>query len=84
MHCGGEEKRTTSAQIGGQTEYRPGAVLPCLRLPVVCLSRAEVSSSIRLPLPLSTHFPRSSVILSSAARVCPSGPPLVYPSFLNI
>lgn len=47
--------------------------------------RAEVSRKPSANHHLPPHtFLWSSVILSSAARDCPSGPSLIYPSFLNI
>lgn len=85
---GREDSQCASTSAAAVAEHLPD--LPCLQLPIVCASLieislpAEVSRSLLQPSPPNTHFLWSLVILSSAVRDCPSGPSLIYPSFLNI
>lgn len=93
---GGEGGRTASAQIGSQAhqQQRQSIFLIPISRVFSCQSSVRLwlrfhcrlkcpEASANHHLPLHT-FLRSSVILSSAARDCPSGPSLIYPSFLNI
>lgn len=97
MRGDGEGGRNASAQTGSQAHRQPRQSIVLIRISCVssCQSSVRVSDSdftagLKCPeASASRHLPPHTfsgarLFLAQPARDCPSGPSLIYLSFLNI